>query len=195
MRYRLFFINNHESCIHIVRTSDNLLSTLLKNDGVEYYWFPVALILFLLFGWVTCDLTHPQAGVGRPVLGSKSICLSPIKTRYSKPRKSSWCKKQCCKCDSAEFSYNVALFSKVPRILPLHLDLVSLLIIYGGHDIVVSTATRCLLDGPRFWSRWWRVYLSRSDRPRQPLSFLCTEYDVFPRGKVAKAWCWPITSF
>jgi hypothetical protein len=62
-----------------------------------------------------------------------------------------------------------------------------------GRDSSVSIATCYRLDGPGIESRWKRDFPHCSDRPCAPTSLLYNGYRVFPEGKAAGPWRWPLT--
>jgi hypothetical protein len=61
-----------------------------------------------------------------------------------------------------------------------------------GRDGSVGIATGYGLDGE---SRWGEIFLTRPDRPWGPPGLLYNGYRVFPGGKTAGVWCWPLTPF
>jgi hypothetical protein len=57
----------------------------------------------------------------------------------------------------------------------------------------VSLATRYGLEGSGIESRWGRDFPHLPDRASSPHSLLCNGCRVFPGGKAAGAWLWPLT--
>jgi hypothetical protein len=66
---------------------------------------------------------------------------------------------------------------------------------YRGRDSSVGIATDYGLEGPDIEFRCGEIFRTGSDRPWGPPSLLRKGYRVFPRGKAARAWCWPPTPF
>jgi hypothetical protein len=62
-----------------------------------------------------------------------------------------------------------------------------------GRDSSVGIATRYGVDGPGIKSRWGRYFPYSPERPLGPASLLYNVYRVFPGGKAAGAWHWPLT--
>jgi len=64
---------------------------------------------------------------------------------------------------------------------------------FEGRNSSVGIVTRYGLDGSGKESRWRRDFLHRPDRPWGPPSLLYNGCRLFPEGKAAEAWRWPLT--
>jgi len=64
-----------------------------------------------------------------------------------------------------------------------------------GPGSSVGIATGYGLNGPGIESRWGEIFCTCLDRPLGSPSLLYNGYRVFPGGRAAGAWCWPLTPF
>ena len=67
------------------------------------------------------------------------------------------------------------------------------LLFRGGRNSSVRIVTRYGLEGLGIKSWWGRNFRTRPDLPCCPSSLLYNWYRIFPRGKAAVAWCWPLS--
>ena len=63
----------------------------------------------------------------------------------------------------------------------------------GYYGLTAGIATRYGLEGPEIEPGGGEIFRIRPDRPWGPPSFLYNRYRVFPGGKAAGEWCWPLT--